>query len=217
MIVDTTTASTAPYAKSVRGMQGTVIDRARLSTDSSGLDIALDIHLAAANATTITVEFEGTFTPVDAPVVGASAYTTGSTTLTAAIDSISDLAFLTPATVGWYRIATEGVLSTFAMHGEVLIKAVDSVLGQMWRIEVDAIYTDTSPVITQLFGAQNAVFSQARLSTDATGQDIGLDLYLANARAATVTVEFDGVFVPVTSPVVGATALGTGSTTLNFT
>ena len=58
----------------------TVIDQVRLSS-SSGVGVQLDIHLAISNPTLLCISFEGIFTTVANPVVGATVLPTGSNSL----------------------------------------------------------------------------------------------------------------------------------------
>lgn len=115
---------------------------------------------------------------------------------------------------GWYRIANVNTFSTFVMSGKVLITAADSTLGGLIEVDLNTAFDSTSPLLSQVFYNGSGVISQIRLSTDAAGFAIGLDVYVPGALPVTLNADFFGIFTPVSVPVVGATALATGSTVL---
>lgn len=76
-------AAGTPYLAQEFSAQNNVFNQVRLSTDSVNHLIGLDVHLNAARAATVNVEFEGFFTPVLAPVAGATVLPTANTVMTA--------------------------------------------------------------------------------------------------------------------------------------
>jgi hypothetical protein len=122
--------------------------------------------------------------------------------------------------IGWYRIATHGVLGTNALSGNVKITAHDSAVGYstFWDLDVSAVLFGGTPKIHQNFGEQYApAIDQVRLSRDdATTFAIGLDVHKATASDLTYSFEFLGAFTPEPAPVPGATALPSVSTVLSI-
>ena len=125
------------------------------------------------------------------------------------------VSFTTPATVGWYRIATAASYATFAMMGKILISARDIYIAQTWELFAACVHSDAAPILVSHLGGQNGNIDQVRLSTS-TGVGIGLDIHLANARATEIVVDFTGMFTPVPTPVEGATVLPTGAQIRSF-
>jgi len=208
----------APGLANLFAGQYGVIDQARLSTDSGTGDMALDIHLSAARAATIIVEFTGVFTMYyDPATAGATALTTASATLNFPTNPPMVVNFSLPATVGWYRIATHASWVYNTIMGTVIITASDVARVQRWVIHARAAHGDTDCFLTSLEGNSiNRIFDQARLSVDTSTYVVGLDLHLENADGCAVTIEFQGAFTPVPAPVVGASAYSSGVATLVF-
>jgi len=138
--------------------------------------------------------------------------------------------FTTAATAGWYRIATHSGWVTFEMAGTVRLSSRDGPgRSQYNEFQVRAFYNSTGMTATtmaagtgnlvEIFSHRNAggsPFTIARLSTDSSGFAVYLDLYQGNASAAEGFIEFDGVFTPVPSLTVGATAGATDDVELTF-
>lgn len=216
-----------PRLNLVSGLRRQIITQVRASNDhvtipSLGSDsCAIDLYLGEAYVTTVDVDFYGYFLPFSVPAVGATALASSETVLSTASPAISSVAFVLPAAIDWYRVATEAIFTFYTLMGNIRIIAqeVGGSHIQFWSINVAAINTTVSPVILQQFGGGVLeVFDQARLSTATAGTPyVALDLHLEYAVAATVTIELDGQATLLSTPIAGATALGTGSTVLTYT
>jgi hypothetical protein len=116
---------------------------------------------------------------------------------------------------GWYTIATQGILGSFAVSGSVDISLSDVYRAQVVSFTAFALYFYTSPGIVQTYNQGfGQVIDQVRISTDSTNFLVNLDVHVQNAEVAAIDVDFYGVWMPVSSPVVGATALPSASTVL---
>lgn len=118
--------------------------------------------------------------------------------------------------IGWYTIANAATNGGYSQAGRVFLHATDTATFNVGiELKIQASSSDTVPIITQeqVFGAVGTPIDQIRLSTS-NGVGIHLDIHLSRANVCTLDVDFMGAFIPVELPVVGAVALGTGSTVI---
>ena len=121
---------------------------------------------------------------------------------------------------GWYRIATEAVLGTYAIAGRVKICAtIPGIADQGFEFTCKCIlFSGTSEVLQ----VQNIMFvagiQYVRLSADTDAPyPMGLDIYYPYEWPCTIRVDFEGYFQPVFEPVVGATDYADQTATLTLT
>lgn len=121
-----------------------------------------------------------------------------------------------PGTVEWYRVATHTTFASYVMAGRVRLSAKNAYGSQVWEFDVNSKFDSATPKLGHVFGALDQIIDQVRVSTDATGLAIGLDIHLAAQFPATLDIEFTGLFAPLASTAAGATVLPTGNAVLNF-
>jgi len=203
----------------------------RLSQDGAE-NIGLDVNVNTANAagSTLYATYDGAFTPVSTPVVGATALSSYSTVLSVypAVDPYQDfqrVAF-SPSATGWLTIANQLPIWNANGHpylgGELTIDCEDQAGRRgAFKVLISKATKGLTPVITQQYsiGGNYAGFpiSQIRVSQDDTNALCNVDVNFVGSTGSSCTAYayFRGFFAPVSSPVVGATALPTVSTVLS--
>lgn len=119
---------------------------------------------------------------------------------------------------GWYRISNAAVLNTSAVAGNIKISAADAYRSCYWDVDSFTEYGNSNLILNQRYANIHAgsPITAIRLSRDDSGVLIGLDIYIPNSQPVLYSIEFNGKFNPVYTPVVGAIELPTSSRTLNI-
>ena len=197
------------------------ITKIRIST-TSGSKVVIDIYNPASGDVIINADSFGTFDLLDVPTFGVSALATGERTITigdtepalGVTQSVRGLQLA--GGVGWYRIANHGTLGTFMLAGKMKLKFTSGASGYA-EIDFSAVHNTVAPTLTQEFyhstGGQG--ISQVRLS-NTSGVGVALDVYLPNAAALTLDIDYYGTLIIDETPTVGATALLTKSQVLTL-
>lgn len=208
--------SVTPYLTTT--FAGGVIDQVRLSNDATTGNLQLDVHFTTPNyaGTSIAAEFDGYFTPVANPVVGAAPLTNWNEVLSTALPAPSYSQQLTGG-IGWYTVFTAGSAGGYAVKSDFQIQAISASLGAQ-VIDFHVAASTTGCTIWQTSVAGNGMITQARCSYSSSSPYIQIDLYDAwsSTYPITLTGNLFGIYTVNATPTVGATVLSGGSQTFAF-